>query len=112
MAGTRKVLPQIIPKAKELVEARLADEARVASYYLDRAGQGATTRFREPADQQTPRTWRGGRSFRRLFSSVVAKAYGVVMCQPEFAAEVMQHTVAEVLQGVDAVLGRPRRSAR
>jgi hypothetical protein len=101
VAAIRDVLQLIVPKPEELVAARLT-EARVAAYYLDRAAAArpfdfANVRSNDPDDMA-----RRDLS-RRLFASVVVKAYGVVRRQPEFAAEILRQTLAELLQGQDAL---------
>jgi hypothetical protein len=84
-----------------LVAARLT-EARVAAYYLDRAAAARPFDFANVRSDDPDDMARRDLS-RRLFASVVVKAYGVVRRQPEFAAEILRQTLAELLQGQDAL---------
>jgi hypothetical protein len=95
------VLPPIIPKAEALVEARLT-EPRVAAHYLDRAAKAQPFDFAEKLSNDDQDMARRNMT-RQLFTGVIAKAYGVIARQPEFAAEMLRHTLAELLQGQDAL---------
>jgi hypothetical protein len=101
VAAIRDVLPLIVPKPEELVAARLT-EARVAAYYLDRAAAARPFDFANVGSNDPDDMARRDLS-RRLFASVVAKAYGIIARQPEFAAEILRQTLAELLQGQDAL---------
>jgi hypothetical protein len=58
VAAIREVLPLIIPKAEELVEARLT-EPRVAAYYLDRAAKAQPFDFAEKLSNDDQEMARG-----------------------------------------------------
>jgi hypothetical protein len=79
IAAIRGVLPLIMPEAEELVEARLT-EAQVAAYYLDRAAQERPFDFADVISHDAEDMARRAMS-RRLFTSVVTKAYGVIARQ-------------------------------
>ena len=90
----REVVPLIVPMPEELVGARLSED-RVAAFYLDRAAKVRPGVFGDNADNAIAR---------RLFRSVVANAYRVIVRQPEFAAEVLHHSLAELLTGQDEIM--------
>ena len=99
IAALRDVVPLIVPKAAELVAARL-DKSRIITFYLDRASRARPDVFADTEQNAIAR---------KLFQAVIGKAYRLVLAQPEFAAEMQQHTLAELLQGQDEIrdeLGR------
>jgi hypothetical protein len=76
IAAIKDVLPLIVPKPEELVEARLS-EARVAAYYLDRAAKARPFDFAEIRSNDAEDMARRDMA-RRLFTAVVTKAYGII----------------------------------
>jgi tetratricopeptide (TPR) repeat protein len=104
IAAIRTVLPLIAPRAEELVAARLT-EVRVAAYYLDRAAKERPFDFADVISNDADDMARRAIS-RRLFTAIVTKAYGVIARQPEFAAEILRQTLAELLQGQDVLQGK------
>jgi tetratricopeptide (TPR) repeat protein len=103
IAAIQEVVPLIVPKPKELVSARL-NKDRVAAFYLDRAATVRPGMFGDNADNTIAQ---------RLFRSVVANAYRLIVTQPEFAAEVLHYSLAELLTGQDEILqGQEAEAAR
>jgi tetratricopeptide (TPR) repeat protein len=93
IAAIREVVPLIVPKPEELVGARLSED-RVAAFYLDRAAKMRPGAFGDNTDNPIAR---------QLFRAVVANAYRLIVRQPEFAAEVLHHSLAELLTGQDEI---------
>jgi hypothetical protein len=98
----RDVLPLIVPTAEELVAARLS-EARTANFYLDRAAGARPFDFAARSGSNDLEDAARRDMSRRLLAAVVVKTYGVIARQPEFAAEILRQTLAELLPGQDAL---------
>ena len=88
IAAIRDVLPHIMPRPEELVEARLKPE-RVVAFYLDRA---ATAR---------PGVFTADTMASRLLHDVIARAWDCVLRQPEFRDEVAFGILRELLPLLD-----------
>ena len=101
IAAIRDVLPRIVPKPEELVTARLSED-RVAAFYLDRAAKERPYDFALITSNDPDDMARRDLA-RRLFASVVGKAYAVIARQPEFAAEILRHSLADLLRGQDTL---------
>ncbi|MEO9191029.1 MAG: hypothetical protein ABI224_13685, partial [Acetobacteraceae bacterium] len=95
IVAIKDVIPLIVPKAEELVAARLR-ESDVTVFYLGRAIKARPDAFADVAENAIAR---------RLFVDVVRNAYRLIISQPEFAAEVLQRTLAELLEGQEDIRG-------
>ena len=93
VAAIKEIVPLIVPKAEELVAERL-NERRVAAFYLKRAAVARPEQFGDTTSNYTTR---------QLFEDVIVGAYRVITKQPEFAAELLQRGLADLLQAQDHI---------